>query len=83
MVVNPFVQRVPKCVTKEGKGVLKVELRAAEVDPLFEMICCDAIAVSIFKDALPILVQSQNRKSQNPNPISLQRNVCYKNLLKR
>ena len=43
--MNPHVQTVQNMYSRGGEGVLKAELRAAEVDPGFE-ICCDAIAVS-------------------------------------
>ena len=44
-LVNPHVQRVQNMYGKGGLRVFKVELWAAEVDPLFE-ICRDLFAVS-------------------------------------
>ena len=72
--VNPHVQRVQNMYGKEGQGVFKAELRAAEVDPRFE-ICREPIAVSIFKDTLPIFIRSlgneQNMDSNMVTPGSI------------
>ena len=56
-LVNPHVQRVQNMYGKGGLRVFKVELWAAEVDPLFE-ICSDVIAPLRIKDAPPIFVRS-------------------------
>ena len=54
--VNPHVQTVQNMYSRGGEGVLKAELRAAEVDPGFE-ICRDAIVVSRIKVTPPIFIR--------------------------
>ena len=56
-VVNSHVQAARIMYGKGGSGVFKAELRAAEVDPYFE-ICRYVISVLRIKVTTPILVPS-------------------------